>query len=561
MKNRATLKEIFTGRHFFVPEYQRAYTWESKAQNRSAKTQTDVFLDDLLAHMASGAHAPYYLGHILFERAEKDTFGIIDGQQRLTTVMLLLYALRDVLKATGAEALPRMPFPDSFKMVSYDSQFFVDYFATGQKTATPVFATNSARRLWECFCYFTAKLRALPAESLSVLADTVCNAMCTTHVVTQHTEAIQMFLFQNNRGKKPSSLEVIKAQFMLFAHLYGANARAALVDELNSRFSAIYRYANTIENWMDEDTVLAHTVRIHSNSLWGEEALGYVTKKLDTDQERIQFIQDVTLLLEQNFAHLEQFFIQDNTIQNLSIHSLISLNRFSVVLPFILKSYSFSLSLADKNALCAKLASLALRHALIGTRAELESRLNDVFQSFTSEQKDIQPILVRIDELKNTPDTSWWWAYWNNAALERAVQGKIPTPLARFLLWQYEVHLAQTASTPGYVPMRFDDISYPELEHIAPQTEPQGGGPQNGYPAYDERFTAQYLNCLGNYLLASKQHNASLGNAPFRIKCAKYKPLYQQREVASMVYPDGDWTIAAIAARKEKLVAYITSTF
>jgi len=44
------------------------------------------------------------------------------------------------------------------------------------------------------------------------------NATCTTHPVKDEAEATQMFVFQNNRGKKPSNLEVIKAQFTFTYH-------------------------------------------------------------------------------------------------------------------------------------------------------------------------------------------------------------------------------------------------------------------------------------------------------------------------------------------------------
>ena len=47
------------------------------------------------------------------------------------------------------------------------------------------------------------------------------NASCTTHIVKNEAEAIQMFIFQNNRGKTPSNLEIIKAQFLYNVHLYG----------------------------------------------------------------------------------------------------------------------------------------------------------------------------------------------------------------------------------------------------------------------------------------------------------------------------------------------------
>ena len=44
------------------------------------------------------------------------------------------------------------------------------------------------------------------------MLNSIQGSRCTTLVVTDESEAIQMFIFQNNRGKRPSNLEIIKAQ-------------------------------------------------------------------------------------------------------------------------------------------------------------------------------------------------------------------------------------------------------------------------------------------------------------------------------------------------------------
>jgi len=50
-------------------------------------------------------------------------------------------------------------------------------------------------------------------------------ASCTTHTVKDETEAIQMFTFQNNRGKRLTNLELIKAEFLYTLHLQGGAER------------------------------------------------------------------------------------------------------------------------------------------------------------------------------------------------------------------------------------------------------------------------------------------------------------------------------------------------
>jgi hypothetical protein len=208
------------------------------------------------------------------------------------------------------------------------------------------------------------------------------------------------------------------------------------------------------------------------------------------------------------------------------------------------------------NQLCGKLESIVLRHRLIGTRADITSRVNDVFQNFTAEKPEISPILSRIDWMKKTGGDSWWWAYWNDAEFERAIQAAISPSTAKYLLWKYENHLEGQGKS-GYTPTRFDKIVSPELEHVAPQTPTDGKPVASGYCEYDEEFKQQFIDCLGNYLLLSKSHNCSVGNNPFASKRATYNHLAQQREIQEMTKDTLTWTKQEIQARKEKIVSFV----
>jgi hypothetical protein len=193
---------------------------------------------------------------------------------------------------------------------------------------------------------------------------------------------------------------------------------------------------------------------------------------------------------------------------------------------------------------------------LIGTRAELIPRINDVYQKFSSEQPEIKPIVDRIEWMKNVSSDSYWWAYWNNKELEKALQGGINHSIAKFLLWKYENYLVSQGEN-GYSPIRFDKIDSPELEHIAPQTPTNGEPIAAGYCEYDEEFKNQYIDCLGNYLLLSKSHNCSVGNKPFADKRESYTHLEQQREIQEMTKDSPTWTKKLIQERKEKIVRFL----
>lgn len=70
-----------------VPNYQRAYSWETDLTDKSQK-QVNTFLSDLQDYVNSQTSTPYYLGHFLFKKNGEYCYDVIDGQQRLTTIII-----------------------------------------------------------------------------------------------------------------------------------------------------------------------------------------------------------------------------------------------------------------------------------------------------------------------------------------------------------------------------------------------------------------------------------------------------------------------------------------
>lgn len=559
MEASTSIKQMLAGNRIFVPTYQRAFSWDTEFESSKSPKQVNTFLSDLEDYNRSTTKSKYYFGHFLFEEKEASKFGVIDGQQRLTTIVIFLSALFARLKQIRQlneteqetfEDIIRRNSTYRFATVDYDNQFFKDYVIEQSKKDKNGLETESAKRIVNAYDFFTQKLSNKDEAYLLKMLETVQSASCTTHPVTDESEAIQMFIFQNNRGKKPSNLEIIKAQFMFNVHLYGGEEKESLIEEIKSRFEKIYKSISSIEYNINEDDVLVYTLRVHFNSLWESNAIEKINKLLSEDNS-ISFIKDFTRSLAISFEHLTSFFGKDQR-ESLQIHSLISLGGIGISIPFIIKAYKFGLQKSDLAQLCSGLESLVIRHRLIGTRADITSRLNDVYQKFKEDNSTIKPIIDRIEWMKNVGSDSWWWAYWNNREFERALQGGVNHSTAKFLLWKYENHL-ESQGKSGYAPTRFDKITSPELEHIAPQTE----NPETGYDTYDEEFINQHINCLGNYLLISKSHNCSVGNNPFAEKRASYTHLEQQREIQEMTKENPTWTRDLIQKRKEKIVQYL----
>lgn len=558
MEASTTISGMMRGNRILVPDYQRAYSWDT-GKNNKTKNQIDIFLIDLEDYLKSKVKTPYYFGHFLYEKLDENVYAIIDGQQRLTTISIFLCALFNKLKVIRHlkdseedlyEDLIKRRNVYKFTTVQYDKQLFQDYIVDGVKKDKYGIETTSGKRFTEAYDYFVKKLNTMDESHIIKLLEAVAKSSCTTHIVNSESEAIQMFIFQNDRGKKPSYLEVIKAQLMYNIHIYGGEETCTLIDEIKNRFEHIYRSISSIEDFVDEDIVLTHTLKVYSNSLWESNATEYVNAELNKDS-RIEFIKNFSLSLERSFNNLVRLnFDKKNDI---NIEGALKCGRYEIVLPFFIKAYTKGIDLKEISIMAKFLGDLILRDRIISTRADLRSRLDDVFKSFDN---SIEEIVIRIEWMKKIDN--WWWAYWNNDNLQLALNGNWSSSnhhIAKIILWKYENFLISEGKA-GYAPVSYDSIYKPHLEHIAPQTE-NGEKEAAGYDTYDEEFRKKYLLSLGNFLLLSAPHNESIGNKPFALKRESYNQLKHQREIQIITEQDRIWTRDKIEKRQKKIIKFI----
>ena len=85
------LSKVFSNDYtFVVPEFQRPYSW--------GIDQAEQLLDDLLYSATTEPTHPYFLGSIVVIKDDSSPVSqIVDGQQRLTTLTILLSVIRDLL--------------------------------------------------------------------------------------------------------------------------------------------------------------------------------------------------------------------------------------------------------------------------------------------------------------------------------------------------------------------------------------------------------------------------------------------------------------------------------
>lgn len=85
------------GCQFVIPVYQRNYTW-------TAGKEVAQYLEDLKS-VLKGEYSNHFLGILIYLDTPIDSFtreySVIDGQQRLTTTFIILYAIKSILKGNG----------------------------------------------------------------------------------------------------------------------------------------------------------------------------------------------------------------------------------------------------------------------------------------------------------------------------------------------------------------------------------------------------------------------------------------------------------------------------
>jgi len=91
VKSIEKLKDYF----FIVPDYQREYVW-------SGDIHVSRFLQDISDEFSPTAskQSSYFIGSTIIVEKDNGTYDVVDGQQRLTTIVISLCAIRDLLKSS-----------------------------------------------------------------------------------------------------------------------------------------------------------------------------------------------------------------------------------------------------------------------------------------------------------------------------------------------------------------------------------------------------------------------------------------------------------------------------
>ena len=182
--------------HYVIPRYQRAYAWEDK--------EIVQLIDDI-----NDSTGDYYIGSLVVAKVKDkvETYEVVDGQQRLTTLYLLLHYLKSQVGAVG-KTLSFDCRPDSNytlthieallsdeKRLADDEDRIEQSIRNGLKVIRQKFETGDGIQKDD----FLERLRRVILYRIEV---------------PEHTDLNRYFEIMNTRGEQLEQHDILKAQLM-----------------------------------------------------------------------------------------------------------------------------------------------------------------------------------------------------------------------------------------------------------------------------------------------------------------------------------------------------------
>jgi len=541
-----------TQRYFIIPVYQRAYSWE--------KREWQTFLDDLKEQIEGDNN--YFFGNILLEQIKEGIeYEIIDGQQRLLTLAIFMRALINVFekrKESGEKIDVNIESKKSIYLkhngniklrpVDYDRACFEDLIINNRDCETN---SISQQRMKEAKIFFTEALNKESTGTLLNILDKIEKTKLTTIELVGKKDAALMFELQNNRGKDLTNIEKLKSYFMYQMYVYSPEGETETnIEYVSNIFKNIYLTIKDLKE-LEEDSILIYHCNAYINGYNYRTISDIKDTFKNSRKDKVEWIKHFVNELHTTFSNFKR-------LENSKLSYYQDLKRLKIpsfVYPFIVKGYKFFGDSQEKlNSLFHILEVLVFRYQLINSRADIESRLNEILVNFNGDLKKL-----KID-LQNKLNETW---YWNDERISEYLNGEMhENKVLHYLLWKYEDYI----QSEGYNIKKIKLLNE-QIEHIAPQTPTNGDPIASGYEInkngdYGSKFKNEYLNCLGNLMLISGSHNSSIGNKPFKEKLKSYikNPLLnQQAEIKDFIsgnLKNPLWDKTAIDKRHEKILDF-----
>lgn len=502
-----SLIDLLTRRLFTIPQYQRSYSW-------STRQREDLF-DDIESVWSEGDEdSKHFMATVvclklddrkLLGTTRVTELDIVDGQQRLTTLIILLNAIRYALDETDAnqkgsavelKELLVKPEDDNLLLLQTNqdtSGFFEDYMRDGTAPEPSVAKTLADRHLLmaiqECKSFVQGWLSADDRNLLHLTALIKNSLTFILHEIADEKTVYTVFEVLNSRGIAVSWLDRLKSILMGKAFTLDENVtRKNLIKYLHRIWGDIYSTLGLRQGLSTEALRFAATLHFPTkpSKPLGEQESVDVLRKVATDARGIRrvakWLLEVTQACETVKSDVRQDAVTQKTQARLlavALHTKDMPKSHRRELLDIWAKVSFRIySLWDKDARTGVGDYVRLAWEVVNQKVsmkEIRARLLAIGSP--------HPIKGAIKVLRKR---SWYPNL---------------TDDLRYLLFRYEEHLARERGK------KVDSVQWElvwsknaslSIEHILPQSK----APE------DLKHT------LGNLILFPPERNSQLGNKP-----------------------------------------------
>ena len=231
-ENRIFSEMMSNGKQYTIPRFQRDYAWQ--------ETQWDELWLDIEAMLAN--RTQHFMGYLVFKVGDGKLFEVIDGQQRLTTVLLILLAGLRRLQTLIDQGQDQQD--NQRRIALYKERYFTVFDAVTLRPSAKItlnrhnkahfidlckqhnviqqrHITKTNRKINQAFQFFEKKFQAYPSGDAiaAVMNDVTDGLLFTTVTVQDDLDAYTVFATLNARGLHLSTPDLLKNYLLAkFAH-------------------------------------------------------------------------------------------------------------------------------------------------------------------------------------------------------------------------------------------------------------------------------------------------------------------------------------------------------
>lgn len=281
--NLLSFKELFCENHYFrIPDYQRGYAWNpDKELSDLWKDILRLFKTTKDANEESNKEKYHYMGMLSLQQIENEdlkkenlletnSFYIVDGQQRITSLVIIIQTIIRYLNEEDIETVEYKELikgDDGYKFgySEYRNSEEKDYF---NETIYNNKDDDIGKNLYlQNICtakkYIEKQLNYLDDDKIVGLLELILNNLkFNIYFITKEFDVRVTFETMNNRGKPLTNLELLKNRLMYLSSLFNRyNDRERLKGIIEKKWKKIYDNLSFEDsNISDDEYLKAHWI-------------------------------------------------------------------------------------------------------------------------------------------------------------------------------------------------------------------------------------------------------------------------------------------------------------